>query len=49
MITIELNDQIVDDMKCIEALRALGLADEVIQELYNASKRRELGCRETNA
>lgn len=36
MITIELNDQTADDVKCIEELRSLGFSEEFIQELYDS-------------
>ena len=41
MITIELNDSIAEDVKCIQELKAMGFSDEYIQELYNISLKRE--------
>lgn len=44
MITIELNDQTADDVKCIQELQDLGVPDELIQELYDSClKRRKEG------
>ena len=36
MITIELNDQTADDVKCIQELQDIGVPDEIIQELYDS-------------
>ena len=36
MITIELNDQTADDVKCIQELQAMGFSDEYIQSIYDA-------------
>jgi hypothetical protein len=35
MITLQLNDNTVEDMKYIEELRAMGIPDEKIQEYYD--------------
>ena len=36
MITIELNAQTADDVKCIKELQAMGFSDEYIQSIYDA-------------
>lgn len=43
MITMELNEHIVDDWRAAEELRKMGFSDETIQELYNASQERRSG------
>lgn len=35
MVTIKLNEHTVEDFKCIEELKALGIPDEKIQEYYD--------------
>lgn len=37
MITVELNAQTSDDVKCIEKLRSMGVPDDIIQRLYDSS------------
>lgn len=37
MITIQLNDHTAEDVRCIQELQAMGLPDEMIQRLYDAS------------
>lgn len=40
MITLELNDHTVEDMKCCEELRSMGFSDEYIQKIYDMTKKK---------
>ena len=43
MVTIKLDDYTAADVEAINALRELGLSDELIQEYYDMSKQNEKG------
>lgn len=49
MITIKLDAEIVEDVKCIEELRSLGFSDEYIQKIYDLTKNRKDKDEETKA